>query len=57
MDSDIETFGFDDDEDSDDEEAKPREGPFIFILELIGSFIQLIYGGIASLFTTKTSNS
>lgn len=41
---------FDSFELSDLEPEKPREGPLIFVLELIGSVIQLLWGGLMALF-------
>lgn len=46
-------FQFEDD----DEVSKPREGPFIYILELAGSIIQLLWGGFLSLFRPSTKSS
>ncbi|XP_072934102.1 uncharacterized protein [Epargyreus clarus] len=55
VDASVETFGFDDDE-FDDGENTPRDGPFVFFLELVGSFFQLVYGGITSLFSSSSSS-
>ncbi|XP_041971808.1 uncharacterized protein LOC121727846 [Aricia agestis] len=52
----IETFGFEDDGVEDDSTYKPRDGPFVYILELLGSFFTLIYGGIVSLFSGSRSS-
>uniref|UniRef100_A0A2A4JCD2 Uncharacterized protein n=1 Tax=Heliothis virescens TaxID=7102 RepID=A0A2A4JCD2_HELVI len=34
----------------DQESAKPKEGAFVYVLELVGSFIQLLWGGLMALF-------
>ncbi|CAK1552406.1 unnamed protein product [Leptosia nina] len=47
---------FFDDVESDDD-LKPRQGPFTFILELLSSLIQLVYGGIVSLIQRKPVQS
>ncbi|VVC88306.1 unnamed protein product [Leptidea sinapis] len=53
-----EDFGFDDDDDIEsDDSIKPREGPFVLFLEVVGSIIQLIYGGFVSLFQKGQSQS
>ncbi|XP_038214405.1 uncharacterized protein LOC119834175 [Zerene cesonia] len=55
-DDDFDSFGFDDVES--DADLKPREqGPFVFILELIGSFIQLVYGAVVSFFQRSPAQS
>ncbi|CAH0713404.1 unnamed protein product, partial [Brenthis ino] len=52
---DNDTFGFDDldDDDDDDNDDTPasKRGLFVTALEIIGSIIQLIYGGIAQMFS------
>ncbi|XP_046964362.1 uncharacterized protein LOC124533214 [Vanessa cardui] len=51
---DDEVFGF---EDVDDEaETKPRDGPFVFVLEVLGSIVQLLYGGFVALFSSSKSS-
>ncbi|OWR54837.1 hypothetical protein KGM_207131 [Danaus plexippus plexippus] len=47
-------FGFDDDDD--EKETKRNTSPFIYVVELIGSLIQLVYGGIVAYFSTSSSN-
>ncbi|KAJ8712650.1 hypothetical protein PYW08_007954 [Mythimna loreyi] len=36
--------------------ATPKEGPFVYILELLGSMIQLVWGGIMALFRPNSSS-
>ncbi|CAF4804252.1 unnamed protein product [Pieris macdunnoughi] len=48
-------FGFDDVES--DEDIKPRQGPFTFVLELMSSLIQLIYGGIVAIFQRRPAQT
>ncbi|CAH2093365.1 unnamed protein product [Euphydryas editha] len=55
VDDDDLSFGLDDVDDG-ESEPKPRDGFFVYALEFIASFIQLIYGGIATLFTPKKSS-
>ncbi|KAL0868105.1 hypothetical protein ABMA27_008741 [Loxostege sticticalis] len=38
-------------------DEEPRDSYFIYILELLGSIVQLIWGGITALFTPKPSSS
>lgn len=45
-------FSWEDDE----EVAQPKEGPFVYFLELLGSTIQLIWGGLMALFRPNTSS-
>ncbi|XP_045503390.1 uncharacterized protein LOC123700264 [Colias croceus] len=55
-DDDFDNFGFDDVES--DEDLKPREqGPFVFILELVGSLFQLLYGAVVSFFQKSPTQS
>ncbi|CAH2052569.1 unnamed protein product, partial [Iphiclides podalirius] len=51
---DEEPFGFDDD--FDDVEPKTHEGGIVYILEIIGSIIQLLWGGFLSLFQPSKSS-
>ncbi|KAJ8710972.1 hypothetical protein PYW07_008214 [Mythimna separata] len=46
-------FNWDDDQTA----AKPKEGPFIYILELLGSMVQLVWGGIMALFRPNSGSS
>lgn len=43
----------------DDEETttKSKEGPFIYILEILGSIVQLVWGGIMALFIPNKGSS
>jgi hypothetical protein len=54
-DDDEDSFTLDDvDEDNDDQ---PREGYFVFILELLGSLAQLAWGGVTALFNASSGSS
>lgn len=60
---DNETFGLDDVDDTDDnnddiDNSKPESkiGPLVIVLEAIGSFIQLIYGGLVGIFSSYKSS-
>ncbi|CAH2237173.1 uncharacterized protein LOC120628187 [Pararge aegeria] len=55
---DDETFGFDDVDDGSNDADKGRSGTFVQFLEILGSVIQLIYGGIVAFFSSssKTTN-
>lgn len=48
-DDDDEPFEFDDNDDQD----KPRDGPFVFFLEILGSIVQLAWGAIQSVFKSS----
>ncbi|CAH0696527.1 unnamed protein product [Spodoptera exigua] len=43
--------------DNDAEVAKPKEGPFVYMLEVLGSIIQLLWGGLMALFRPGSSSS
>ncbi|KAF9815734.1 hypothetical protein SFRURICE_009251 [Spodoptera frugiperda] len=43
--------------DNDREVAKPKEGPFVYILEMLGSIIQLLWGGLMALFRPAAASS
>lgn len=45
-----EPFEFTDDDDKDD---KPKDGPLVFILEILGSFVQLAWGAIQGFFKSS----
>ncbi|XP_026501383.2 uncharacterized protein LOC113404648 [Vanessa tameamea] len=51
---DDEIFGFEDVDDG-EAEPKPRDGPFVFVLEILGSIVQLLYGGVVALFSSSKS--
>lgn len=44
-------------DDVDMDRKKAREGPFIYVMEFIGSVFQLIWGGLTSLFKPARSSS
>ncbi|KAJ2937933.1 hypothetical protein O0L34_g14206 [Tuta absoluta] len=44
-------------DDVDTGKDSPREGPFIYFLELLGSFIQLLSGALSWLFPSSSSSS
>lgn len=50
---DDDSFGWD----STDAVAKPKEGPFVYILEVLGSIIQLLWGGLMALFRPASAGS
>ena len=39
----------------DDPPAKTKEGPLIYMLELLGSIFQLVWGGLTAIFKPKTN--
>ncbi|XP_068623799.1 uncharacterized protein [Battus philenor] len=39
-----------------DDVSQSRSGPFVFVLEVIGSFIELIFGGLMALFRPSDSS-
>ncbi|XP_045771059.1 uncharacterized protein LOC123871344 [Maniola jurtina] len=51
---DDETFGFDDVDDSVEDVDKTRASPIVYFLEIVGSIIQLIYGGIVAFFSSSS---
>ncbi|XP_034827697.1 uncharacterized protein [Maniola hyperantus] len=51
---DDETFGFDDLDDSVEDVDKTRASPIVYFLEIVGSIIQLIYGGVVAFFSSPS---
>ncbi|XP_023942019.2 uncharacterized protein LOC112048632 [Bicyclus anynana] len=54
---DDDTFGIDDVDDDSSDADKSRAGPVVHFLEVLGSVIQLIYGGIVALFSSASKST
>lgn len=59
MDSDNNSLELDDvDNDDDDDDVETgRAGPFVYLLELVGSVLQLLWGGFLAIFKPSSSSS
>ncbi|XP_026760235.1 uncharacterized protein LOC113519373 [Galleria mellonella] len=53
----IDDDGDDELDDFDDTDEKPRQNNFIFILELLGSIVQLVWGGLVAFFKPSNNNA